>query len=179
MKTLLIAMLFGLFALSKIPEPEFTERPYVLNDDNTLSNLERADASIDIKVKGAGYGGSETYYSAFGKASTVRFNTTKLPRMVVKVEPSTDPAELFIISKADVKSDRRRFLLTSRSLGGKVRDTGQTEIALEYRKIRDGLYEITFPNGIPAGEYAFLPLSSDANPFQMGHKVKISCFGID
>ncbi len=163
-----------------IEEPEFIDRPYWVKPDASLNNLERGDATIDFKVKGMGYGGSETYYTVFEKQSSVRFKSGQEPSIVVKVGDKTDPSELFILSVADSKGDRRRFLLSSRSMTGSSRNLDPTEVNLEFKKIADGIYEIILPTGLAPGEYSFLPMASEGTGlFQTGHKVKITCFGID
>lgn len=163
-----------------IETPEFNDRPYWVKPDATLNNLERGDATIDFKVKGMGYGGSEIYYTVFPKQSNIRFKSGQEPSIIVKVGDKTDPSELFILSKAEVKTDRRRFLLASRSMTGSARNLDPTEITLEFKKLREGVYEIILPKGLPSGEYTFLPMASEGTGvLQTGHKVKITCFGID
>ena len=44
-----------------IPDPEFSENPYILGKDNTLKSLEKAEAQLDVKVKIIG--GNDTYYT--------------------------------------------------------------------------------------------------------------------
>lgn len=156
-------------------DPEFSSRPYFLDADSTLKNLERADAQYEQKLKAMGYGGMEIYYSVFILKSDVRFSKSTLPKLIIKVEGNIDPSELFYLSKSAVKTDRRSFLQGSMDIlfGGKARDVSNTYINLEFKKIRDGIFEVILPSDIQPGEYAFIPMGAPAS------KIKISCFGID
>lgn len=182
---MVVLLMFGSFAQSTIfcqtlPVPEFTSRPYLLLPDSTLQDLERADAKLDIKVKGMGYGGSETYYTAFQPKSTVRFPHGSIPRIVIKFDSNVDPTEKITLVKATVKSDRRRFLMGSRSLYGKVRDVSKAQVVVAFKKIGDRYYELQFPNGLEAGEYAIMPMmDANSNNYLTGGTMKITCFGID
>ena len=160
-----------------VPDPEFSSQLYILEVDNTLKNLERADAQMDIKIKGMGYGGSEIYYTAFTPKSDVRLSKNALPKLIIKVEGNIDPSELISLSKAEVKKDRRRFLQFSMALGGKARDVSRSYVKLEFKKNREGIFEVILPSDIQPGEYAFMPINSSLTSNKT--KFKISCFGID
>jgi len=177
---LLISMSSSLLAQS-FPDPEFSARPYTLAQDNSLKSIERADAQVDFKVKGMGIGGSEIYYTTFSPKSEVRFSKDALPRLIIKVDGNADPSELISMAKGEVKKDRRRFLQGSMALAGKARDVSSAYIKLEFKKLRDGIYEIILPSDIQSGEYAFMPMNSgEGNPLtSYNSKVKIACFGID
>jgi hypothetical protein len=163
----------------KFPDPEFSSRPYILQADFTLKNLERADAQIDMKVKGMGYGGVETYYTVFTPASDVRLSKSALPKFIIKIEGNLDPSELVALSLGTAKKSRRRFLQGSMGMTGKARDVSDAYLKLEFKKIRNDIYEIILPKDIQAGEYAFMPISSNSQVTPANTKVKLSCFGID
>jgi hypothetical protein len=180
--TLILTLFAALSTVSQsLPDPEFLSRPYVLTDDNVLKNLERADAEIDVKVKGMGYGGTEIFYVAFSPKSDVRFDKNSLPRLIIKLEGSIDPAEIILLSKGEVKRDRRRFIQGSRALGGKARDVSSSYVEIRFKKIEGGLFEIVLPSDLQPGEYAFTPVGTvSQTPFATSStKTKISCFGID
>jgi hypothetical protein len=163
------------------PDPEFSSRPYILEANKTLKNLERADAQIETKMVGMGYGGVETYFTAFEPESDVRLSMNSLPKLIIKVEGNVDPSEIISLSEAEVKRDRRRFLQSSRGIRGRARDVSDTYIKLEFKKIRDGIFEVVLPSDIQPGEYAFMPINSGGSNSSQTYnsKVKISCFGID
>lgn len=167
------------FNLETVPTPEYALRPYWLTSNNTLDDLERVDAQLDIKVKGMGYGGAEYFYTAFTPASTVRFDKNNIPVILFRAEPGVDPAEIVSLAVGEVKSDRRRFIQGSMKLAGKARDVGDAYIDLTFVKLKDNLYQIFLPEGIVSGEYAFMPISNSGSPFTTGSKVKIACFAIE
>ena len=159
------------------PDPEFSSQMYILEVDNTLKNLERTDAQMDIKIKGMGYGGSEIYYTAFTPKSDVRLSKNALPKLVIKVEGNINPSELISLAKAVVKKNSRRFLQSSMAFLGKARDVSSSYVKLEFKKNREGIFEVILPSDIQPGEYAFMPINRSFT--SSGIKVKISCFGID
>lgn len=175
-----IAILISGFSSSimaqSFPDPEFSSQPYILEANNSYKKLERADAQIETKIVGMGYGGFETYYTAFEPESDVRLPMNSLPRMIIKVEGNVDPSEIISLSEAEVKRDRRRFLQSSRGMRGRAHDISDTYIKLEFKKIRNGIFEVILPSDIQPGEYAFMPIISGGSN---SLTVKISCFGID
>ena len=178
--TILVTSVITSFSQS-FPDPEFSSKPYILLEDNTLKNFERADAQMDFKIKAMGYGGSEIYITAFSPTSDVRFSKNVMPKIIVKIAFNVDPADLISLTLGEVKKDRRRFLQSSIALGGKARDVSWNNVPLDFKKIREGIYEIVLPSNIQAGEYAFRPINDGSgNPIgSYTTKVKISCFGID
>ena len=82
--TILVTSVITSFSQS-FPDPEFSSKPYILLEDNTLKNFERADAQMDFKIKAMGYGGSEIYITAFSPTSDVRFSKNAMPKIIVKI----------------------------------------------------------------------------------------------
>ncbi len=161
----------------KIPTPEFTGRPYAL-ENNTLSELERVDAQHEQKHKMMGYAGVEIYYTAFTPSSTAQFSKTKLPKFVISVEKGVDPADAFTLIKGKVKKGKRSFLIsTMQGTFTKAKSTNEVQVTVTYKKIKDNLYEIILPDNIETGEYAFVPNGTDE--MSAGNKMKITCFGIE
>lgn len=174
MKKLILLSVFVLTFASlsfsqSIPEPDFSWRPYILLENNTFKNFERVEAKIDVKSKGMGYGGAEMYYTAFNSKSNLRFKSNEMPRVFIKFDSNIDPVEMISLSIGEVKKDRRRFLNTSMAIGGKAQDTNSSFVAIEFKKIRDGIFEIILPSNMLPGEYAFMPTGN----------LQLSCFGID
>ena len=52
-------------------------------------------------------------------------------------------------------------------------------VAFEVSKVRDGVFEISFPNGLEKGEYAFMPIADLSDWSTMMSGMTLSCFGID
>ena len=184
-KKLLLVITFMITGLilnaQSFPDPEFSSRPYILEDGKTLKSLERADAQLEWKIKGMGYGGSESYFTTFTPNSDVRFTKGTLPKLIIKVDGDVDPSEVITLSKGVVKKKKRKFIQGSMSMTGKARNVSESYIKLEFKKIRKGIYEIILPNDLEPGEYAFMPISSGGSNSvtSLNSKVKISCFGID
>lgn len=180
-----IILLFAALSLfinnyaQKLPEIEFTGRPYIWSNNGELKSLERVDAQVDVKVKALGYGGSETYYTVFSPASDVIFTKNNLPKIIIKLDGNTDPAEVVVLSKATVKKERRRFLQGSMSLVGKARNISGSFIALDFKKLQEGVYQIILPENIEEGEYGFMPIINNGNSLLgVNTMVKINSFSI-
>lgn len=176
--TLLTILLTGSLNAQSVPDPEYSSRVYYLDEDGTLKDLERGRASVDIKVKGMGYGGSEIYFTVFNAASTKAFESDGMPRMFVELQGDVDPNEVVILGRAEIKRDRRRFLQADMALGGRARDTRDAYIPLDFTRIRGELYEVEFPEGIRPGSYAFMPIGESGENISYGSKVYISCFDV-
>lgn len=164
---------------NKIPDPEYSSRPYYI-DGSELKSLERVDATFDIKNKL--YAGVDMFYIAFKPESSIQFKQGNLPRMIIKIDNDVDPNDILQLSKAIELKDRRRFQTGSMKLGGKAKDVSNTRLSLDFKKISDGIYEIILPN-LEVGEYGFLPISSGnqgINPLLGGSNSssKINCFGV-
>lgn len=177
---LLILFLISIYVhAQEIPDPEFTNRPYLLTADNELKNLERADAQISAKAKALGYGGVETSYIVFSAKSEIRFNSANLPRIIIKIEGNVDPADLITMSKAVSKNNKRSFLQGGVGFVGRTKDVSSTYVKLEFKKIRNGVYEIILPTDITSGEFGILPVTDPNSLAGSKSNIKITCFGID
>ena len=180
-KIIISSILSFVFAISimaqSIPDPEFSSQVYILQEDDTYKNLEKTDAQIDIKIKGLGYGGSEIYLSVFTPKSKLRFKSKDLPKLIIKIEDNIDPSELVSLSMANIKRKRRSFLQSSMTFSGKARSINSSYIKLDFKKVRDSIYEIILPANIQLGEYAFMPIVNSSHSYKT--TAKIYCFGID
>ncbi|HRG58342.1 MAG TPA: hypothetical protein PK323_05245 [Bacteroidia bacterium] len=174
--TLICVLFFGKIFSQNIPEPDFSSRPYVLAADNTLKNLERVEAQGEVKI--AGVGKFDMFYTVFQPKSDVRFSKGALPMFIIKIEGNLDPADVISISIAKVKKDRRKFQLSSYKIG-QARDISDTYLKLEFKKIKESIFEIILPDGIKPGEYAFMPIEATDNQNNSTNKVKLMCFAID
>ncbi len=147
--------------------PEFAFRPYILETSNNLKSLENADGKLESKLLGMGYGGSEMYYSAKLPKSTIRISKSSLPKIIVKINGGVDPLHYIKLSKAEIKKGSRKFMQNRTYFGGASKDLNDTFIKIEFKKIRNEIYEIILPNNIEIGEYGFI-----SNGF-------VYCFGIE
>lgn len=184
MRLLILLLIFTAlsnFSFAQIKtDPEFSGRPYILLQDNTLASIERSDANIDVKMPGIGYSGSETYYSAYKPKSSTRLLKNSNPKFIIKLEGvNTDPADVLLLSKGSSKKDRRQFLRSKMSMGGKSVDVSSSFVKLEFKKVKDGIYQIILPESIEPGEYAFMQILASNDFATYSAPIKLSCFGID
>ncbi len=182
--TLLLLMLLtstNVFS-QKIPNIEKEKRPYFLVDGE-LKKFEKVKATLDVKIKAMGYGGSESFLTAFDKKSPVRHNLGEMPKIIIKITGDEDPEDYISIIRQTKKRkrDRRRFKQSSRSLGGKSRDVSNSEVSFELRKIGKNIYEIEFDEELLPDEYAIITSKSmSTSLLSTSHSVQtIYCFGID
>jgi hypothetical protein len=156
-----------------IPDPEFAGRPYVLKD-NALSDAERADGDLGAD---AGMKGMVTFYTAQTGKSTVRFSAATPPTFIIKVEPGTDPSEIFTVFRGEAGKKTRKFIV--RKTDGKMvaKDISDLIVKVSFKKVRDGIYSLTFDSGITPGEFAVVSTKDSGGATQM--KCKLTCFGID
>ncbi|MGB4776086.1 MAG: hypothetical protein WBP45_12985 [Daejeonella sp.] len=162
------------------PDPEFPGRPYILLQNNILESIERSDGNIDVKMPGIGYSGSETYYSAYNPKSSTRLSKNLIPKFIIKLDgANTDPKDVLLLSKGISKKDRRQFLRFKMTMGGKSIDVSSSFVKLEFKKVKDGIYEILLPESIEIGEYAFMQIISSNDFAAYSTTIKLSCFGID
>ncbi|MGB4776454.1 MAG: hypothetical protein WBP45_14855 [Daejeonella sp.] len=184
MRLLILLLIFTAlsnFSFAQIKtDPEFSGRPYILLQDNTLGSIERSDANIDIVRPGIGYSGSETYYSAYKLKSSTRFSSNSVPKFLIKLDAlNIDPADAILLSKGVSKKDRRQFLRFKMTMGGKSIDVSSSFVKLEFKKVKDGIYEIILPESIEPGEYAFMQILASNDFAAYNAPIKLSCFGID
>jgi hypothetical protein len=165
---------------SEVADPEFIGKPYYITASNELQMLEKTDADLGMKLKGMGYGGYELYYTVNPDKSTVRFSSGNLPRIIIKVEEGVDPSDLYTVVGGTIKKKQRYFVTTSKKMGGGTRTLDDKEVAIEFKKLKTGVYELIFPKGVPVGEYVFLPRTDENSLMSSyGQKVRVHCFAVD
>jgi hypothetical protein len=177
MLLLAIIMLKSTLKAQTIPVPDFTGKLYYLVQDSVLKSTEVADAQVEVKLKKMGYAGSDVGFKVFTPKSEVRFLNTSLPRLIVRVDGNVDPMELYSLSKAKPDNNARFFLQTSRNVTGQTLDVSSNFVKIEFKKVRDGVFEVVFPPNLQPGEYGFVKI--DMGNLIAANKVKIYCFGID
>jgi hypothetical protein len=160
-----------------IPNPEFSMRPYFIDQNGEIKNLERSSAQADYKV---GLGGTEIYYTVFPGNSSVRFMKGNIPKLVIKVEGNIDPSDVISLAQGEKKGKRRRFLQSSMKPMGKTRNISKQYVNAAFKRLDTSVYEILLPETLQAGEYAFIPVNSAGtlNPVA-APKIMLICFGLD
>lgn len=163
---------------NNIPDPEFPLRPYYL-DGNELVKLERAEANFAAKKKGV-YRGVDMQVQIMKEESPIQFLKNNLPRFFVVInDEDTDPFDIIDLCKADrIGKGRRNFTYAGKKYGGRVKDVTGKLVSLDFKKIRNGLYEIIIDQELEQGEYAFLPLFKNDQSLSSTNSIKANCFGI-
>lgn len=156
--------------------------PYYLINGK-VENFEKAGAKSEAKSIGMGYGGVNSYHTILNsKNSSVRFSSVRIPKFIIEIEDNTETYELVVIVKADVtnrKKTYRRFVQSGAGLGGS-KDLSEHFYIPNLKKIEGNLYEMTFEQDLPPGEYSFksIPISGK-NYMTSSGKILTFCFGID
>lgn len=181
-------LLFLFFFLTKMinaqqqyPLPEFKN---TINQIDTvklnLKDLEKINAEIDIKIKGFGYGGSESYLKLSGIKSTVDFQISEAVFIIKLPDAETDPSTYVELYKFESDKDRRKVKLSSRKLSGRSKNVDIHKLELIFKKITPGNYLITVPKELVAGNYGFvIDPSSISSGFTLGSKSSAIVFAFD
>lgn len=180
---ILILLIIAKGVSQDLPVIEKEKKPYFLVQGE-LKNFEKVKAKFDVRVKGLGYGGSETFLTAFDKNSPVRYKAGELPKILIKITSDGDPEDYLTVfrqTRKKRKKDRRRFKQSSMALGGKARDVSEAEIQFELNKVGENIYEIEFDNELLPDEYALVPIKTFShNPTApYNSQQTIYCFGVD
>lgn len=144
-------------AQSNLPIPEFTN---TINQVDTiqkvLKNLEKKTAEFDLKIKGLGYGGSESYLSVSGNESSVALQSSQAVFIVKLPDTDIDPTSYVILYKFKSDKDKRRVKIASRKFMGQARNIDIPTVDLSFTKISAGCYLITSSQPLKNGSYGFV-----------------------
>jgi hypothetical protein len=164
-----------------LPLPEFKNTINQVDTVNkTLKNLEKASAEVDIKIKGLGYGGSETYLKISGKESSVTLEGGQATFVVKLPDADTDPTTYVELYKFDSDKDRRRVKIGSRKMLGKTRNVDIPNVDLTFSKITSGCYLITVTQPLKKGSYGFVvDPASITSGVTLGSKQSATVFAFD
>lgn len=162
----------------EIPDPEFSQKPFYFRDGKLLE-FEKADATMEKKLKGMGYGGVEYFYSVDGSKSSVRFASPSNPIIIIKMEDNSDPVETFSLCVAEGKKSSRRFRAMKMGALGSVKSINDNKYKITSKKLRNQVFEITIEGTLSIGEFALIPYTSEATMKALSTATKIFCFGID
>ena len=154
---------------------EFNNRFYFETGSNKIIETERADAIVDSRIKGMGYGGTVTYLTVFSGESPNQFHKDSIPIFYLKVEDGVDPNETYVIQLGDASSKKRKFMQGRRGMYGKSKDISDKFIKLQFEKVEKNLYRVKLPKNLTKGEYAFV---NQTNINTTTTAAKVSCFGV-
>lgn len=81
------------------------------------------------------------------------------------------PNEFFLVKLQIGKNDREIVVGKSNSVSSDFGIDEASKVSFKYKKVKRGVYEVSFSNGIPAGEYCFMYGASTASGQGITHKV--------
>lgn len=145
-------------ATDSIPEPEFMNQVFAWGNDHKLTSLEKKDAEYVSKTKAAGFGGSKQMYQMDGGKSTVTLSPDNL-MFVVSTSGAgmgMDPSSQFALMKFESKKDKRQAVAAEYGGMMKKAKSGDNELEVNFKKIREGIIGIVPAKPLDKGEYAFL-----------------------
>ncbi len=168
-------------AQGKYPAPEFKNTISQLDTlSKKLKNLEKASAELDIKIKGLGYGGSESFLKISGLQSSVLLPSAQAVFIVKLPDAETDPSSYIELYSFESDQDRRRVKIASRKMMGKTRNVTVPTVSLGFSKVVSGVYLITTNQPLKKGSYGFVldPASLNSG-LALGAKQSATVFAFD
>ncbi len=159
-KTILLLTVFFSISLTaqdkKYPMPDFDNVPYFYDEtNNSLIPLEKANYHLETKAKGLF--GAGLYIVVPGATAKLRYSNTQKIQFIIHFDDArTEPSTLFQLIPLTINTknnnNQREYMAKSQGLGHS--ETNETQIAMNPKKIGDGLYLLTFAGEIVTGEYA-------------------------
>jgi len=160
-----------------IPEPEFMNQVYQYDKINKkLVNLEKVNAEMKSKIKLMG--GGTVVYSIDGSRSEARINSEKInsenSSFMITIAGGTmmsDPSMTLKLYKLESKKSKREVPMGQYGAQGK----GNSQVDLNFKKLKEGVYEIVVSGRLEKGEYGFINM----NTMGQTGKIPMFTFGID
>jgi|GEM_PF-1951453 len=148
----LVAISFYGFA-QNVPSPEFKNKVMFVETNNTLSDLDKTDMTTTLKTSMTGH--SEVNIVANGKSSAQKHMGAPTENFIVKIEPGIDPENVVELFQFNNSKKDRKILVAEMSMG-KDNTVELKKSKLSYKKISDGVYEVSCKEQLEGGEYCFL-----------------------
>lgn len=137
--------------------PEFNNEVLFVNDNNTLSKLEKT--AIIYHFTPGVLSAAKTYYQASGCCSGISLSGKPNEQFIIKVAVGIDPESLFTLVKFESNNRQRRILINKVSIKTAMQGTNKVElpkVPLTVKKIGDGIYLLSPQEQLTDGEYGFL-----------------------
>lgn len=152
MNLVLAALVFFFYSTIQAQSlPEFNEKPaYVDGKSIELKELEKSPYNKIAKAKGLTK--AEAGFFLNGSASTVRIAKQPVLKFVVKVNPGTDPSDVFDLVRFEIRKDQRVFIVAIANATSST--TSFEKINYELKKIKEGYYYLLVKD-LGVGEYFF------------------------
>ncbi|MFN8237702.1 MAG: DUF4377 domain-containing protein [Chitinophagales bacterium] len=155
-----------------IPLPTTYNRPYFIKGDE-LTDMERSATSLEIDKNG---------YITFvtdKMESPCQLKEKNLPQVIIRVKSNESPSELFTLMSVE-STKTSRIIPTGKKIGGTPKNISNVVVKIDFRKIKNELFEIILPSNLPIGEYAFLP-TKESNNISLTSPVsfEVTYFGVE
>ncbi len=138
-----------------IPEIEFDNTPVWLDTaSKTLKQFERPQANTATRLTSIYSAESLAFVS--GITSNTRFDLKKLPKIYVKLPTSgADPSSeiLFASLIINKKKMQREYVTAKGGIAGTATTLSNSNV--DFKKVKEGVYEVVFSAPLKNGEYAF------------------------
>jgi hypothetical protein len=158
---------------------EFYNTVYLVNKiSNETSKLEKQTAIIETSSYNALYvAGSTSYWTVKGYSSPTQITKNDQVKFITKIEKGVDPSSIFKLyhlgfgGKKEFKRQYLSFKTTAAAYtGASTSQNADNDIAIEFKKIKDEIYEVVINQELIPGEYAFV-LGSTWHLFGVKNKI--------
>ena len=180
-KALLLASITLLTCLETFGQtatiPEFKNKVFSVNTDNTLSEIENADLQTEYKAKLTGSG--SVLIKTNGTTSSIKKPGEQ--HFIVKTDQDTDPSEIAELFKFDVQKKTRSIVITTVSSLGETSNTVLPKQKLKFTKIENGVWDMAPETPLAKGEYFFIinRPNIDVVGAASGKSMKGYCFSVE
>ncbi|WP_333696528.1 hypothetical protein [Flavobacterium sp.] len=140
-----------LFSIQAQTLPEFNNKP-CLFDEKTKKLIDLEKSGYQTMAKAKGIFKAEAGFFMDGITSSVKIESQKEIKFIVKVIPGTDPTSLFDLVQFEIKKDKRVFITSKASISKS--SNSFEKINYEVKKIKEGYYFLIVKDLAP-GEYFF------------------------
>ncbi len=126
---------------------------YYLNKEGKYIVLDKSVGELKTKLKGLGYGGSETNYQIDGEKATTVFPKTELPTFFINA--GEGQSLVLALYKATAKKGKRLAAFSSAKAFGK-NNASESVIPFNTSTPQSGIFKIEFAQPLETGEYMFV-----------------------
>jgi hypothetical protein len=146
--------------------------PYYYNkQQNRYMATEKIVASVKVKHKMLGYGGTSFLYEADGNRSPIR--VTPQDDLSFMINTGGNPLPEFVLYKLKADGDKRDATSMEVKLFGGTK-TPENVITYNTSVVKSGVYKITVSQRLAPGEYFFA-----GRPVTSGTSIDVFAFGVD
>lgn len=174
-----IAMMSMFANAQQFEEPEFIGEALLIENDSTVTVLEKNLVAITVKADATmyifGMGTVKEKIEVNGAMSPVRAKAGNIKIIVRAVDNQNDPMSIISLFKFEVKKDLRKILLASLGTFSGSKSGNMASVSYSAKRYGESSYILTIPSA-GAGEYGIIV----KNPYTKDQKsTVVSSFGVD